>query len=164
GISQRQIVHGPAVGAHLGRQLEHAACPRLFVAEDRVGGTVRKCRLRVVRHGAQGTTRERARDSARRAPHVTPPRGHRGARSRTPSRFRPDLGDLSSRRAAPRGLARYTPAHATMDADNALSVHNLAFLEALQEAYEEDPNSVDPEWIPLLRDVSAQSDSSGRAG
>ena len=44
-----------------------------------------------------------------------------------------------------------------MDADNALSVHNLAFLEALQEAYEEDPSSVDPEWIPLLRDASTQS-------
>ncbi|MCA9681070.1 MAG: 2-oxoglutarate dehydrogenase E1 component, partial [Myxococcales bacterium] len=37
-----------------------------------------------------------------------------------------------------------------MDAEAALSVHNLAFLEALYEAYEADPSSVDPQWIPLL--------------
>ena len=39
-----------------------------------------------------------------------------------------------------------------MDAENALSVHNLAFLEALYEAYQSDPSSVDPEWIPFLQD------------
>jgi 2-oxoglutarate dehydrogenase E1 component len=37
-----------------------------------------------------------------------------------------------------------------MDAEAALSVHNLAFLEALYEAYERDPSSVDQQWIPLL--------------
>ena len=38
-----------------------------------------------------------------------------------------------------------------MDAEAALSVHNLAFLEALYEAWERDPASVDPQWIPLLQ-------------
>ncbi len=37
-----------------------------------------------------------------------------------------------------------------MDRETALSVHNLAFLEALLEQYEHDPGSVDPQWIPLL--------------
>jgi len=37
-----------------------------------------------------------------------------------------------------------------MDGERALSVHNLAFLEALLEDYRNDPSSVDPEWIPLL--------------
>ncbi len=39
-----------------------------------------------------------------------------------------------------------------MNGEAALSVHNLAFLEALYEAYEADPSSVDPQWIPLLED------------
>ncbi|MFV8749294.1 2-oxoglutarate dehydrogenase E1 component [Nannocystaceae bacterium ST9] len=45
-----------------------------------------------------------------------------------------------------------------MDAEAALSVHNLAFLEALYEAYERDPSSVDPQWVPLLegRDAEGQ--------
>ncbi len=45
-----------------------------------------------------------------------------------------------------------------MDAEAALSVHNLAFLEALYEAYERDPSSVDQQWIPLLegRDAEGQ--------
>ena len=38
-----------------------------------------------------------------------------------------------------------------MDRDRALSVHNLPFLEGLYEAYQRDPSSVPPEWIPLLR-------------
>ena len=37
-----------------------------------------------------------------------------------------------------------------MGREQALSVHNLPFLEALLEAWQEDPSSVDPEWIPLL--------------
>jgi 2-oxoglutarate dehydrogenase E1 component len=37
-----------------------------------------------------------------------------------------------------------------MDIESTLSGHNLAFLEALYEAYQRDPNSVDPEWIPVL--------------
>ncbi|MFO7566437.1 MAG: 2-oxoglutarate dehydrogenase E1 component [Enhygromyxa sp.] len=36
-----------------------------------------------------------------------------------------------------------------MDA-NGLSVHNLPFFEALYDAYERDPNSVDPKWLPIL--------------
>ncbi len=43
-----------------------------------------------------------------------------------------------------------------MDAEAALSVHNLAFLEALYEAYEQDPTSVDPQWIPLLEGKDAE--------
>jgi 2-oxoglutarate dehydrogenase E1 component len=41
-------------------------------------------------------------------------------------------------------------ANSAMDADSALSVHNLAFLESLQEAFDADPASVDPQWIPYL--------------
>jgi len=37
-----------------------------------------------------------------------------------------------------------------MDADAALSVHNLALFEALYDAYERDPSSVDPQWLPIL--------------
>ncbi|NVB39463.1 2-oxoglutarate dehydrogenase E1 component [Pseudenhygromyxa sp. WMMC2535] len=46
-----------------------------------------------------------------------------------------------------------------MDAEAALSVHNLAFLEALYEAYERDPSSVDPQWIPLLEDRQGEDSS-----
>lgn len=41
-----------------------------------------------------------------------------------------------------------------MDIESTLSGHNLAFLEALYEAYQKDPNSVDPEWLPVLRDLA----------
>ncbi|PRP91300.1 2-oxoglutarate dehydrogenase E1 component [Enhygromyxa salina] len=37
-----------------------------------------------------------------------------------------------------------------MDAEAALSIHNLAFFEALYEAWERDPSSVDPQWLPIL--------------
>ncbi|MGB1699322.1 MAG: 2-oxoglutarate dehydrogenase E1 subunit family protein, partial [Nannocystaceae bacterium] len=37
-----------------------------------------------------------------------------------------------------------------MDRERALSVHNLAFLEGLYEAYQRDPASVPSEWLPLL--------------
>ena len=37
-----------------------------------------------------------------------------------------------------------------MDADAALSVHNLALFEALYDAYDRDPSSVDPQWLPIL--------------
>jgi 2-oxoglutarate dehydrogenase E1 component len=40
---------------------------------------------------------------------------------------------------------------ASMD-PQALSVHNLPFFEALYEAYERDPSSVDPQWLPILFD------------
>ena len=37
-----------------------------------------------------------------------------------------------------------------MVADAALSVHNLALFEALYDAYDRDPSSVDPHWLPIL--------------
>jgi 2-oxoglutarate dehydrogenase E1 component len=37
-----------------------------------------------------------------------------------------------------------------MDAERSLSSHNIAFLEALYEQYEQDPASVDPEWRQLI--------------
>ncbi len=40
-----------------------------------------------------------------------------------------------------------------MDFQSTLSGHNLAFLEALYEAYRRDPSAVDPEWLPLLADL-----------
>ncbi len=40
-----------------------------------------------------------------------------------------------------------------MDIESTLSGHNLAFLEALYEAYQQDPSSVDPQWLPVLRDL-----------
>jgi 2-oxoglutarate dehydrogenase E1 component len=39
-----------------------------------------------------------------------------------------------------------------MDAEAALSVHNLAFFEALYDSYDRDPESVDPKWLPILFD------------
>ena len=45
-----------------------------------------------------------------------------------------------------------------MDIESTLSGHNLAFLEALYEAYQRDPNSVDPEWWPVLRDLGRRSE------
>ena len=44
-----------------------------------------------------------------------------------------------------------------MDIESTLSGHNLAFLEALYEAYQKDPNSVDPEWVPVLRDLERKN-------
>lgn len=49
-----------------------------------------------------------------------------------------------------------------MNGEAALSVHNLAFLEALYEAYEADPNSVDPQWIPLLEGRDPDDPSASR--
>ncbi|MBK7827300.1 2-oxoglutarate dehydrogenase E1 component [Nannocystis sp.] len=45
-----------------------------------------------------------------------------------------------------------------MDIESTLSGHNLAFLEALYEAYQRDPNSVDPEWVPVLRDLGRRTE------
>ena len=45
-----------------------------------------------------------------------------------------------------------------MDIESTLSGHNLAFLEALYEAYQRDPNSVDPEWWPVLQDLGRRSE------
>ncbi len=39
---------------------------------------------------------------------------------------------------------------ATMDAERSLTSHNIAFLEALYEQYERDPDSVDPKWRALI--------------
>jgi 2-oxoglutarate dehydrogenase E1 component len=50
-----------------------------------------------------------------------------------------------------------------MDGDSALSVHNLAFLEALYEQYQRDPSSVDPQWVPLLNGTP-DARPSARAG
>jgi 2-oxoglutarate dehydrogenase E1 component len=49
-----------------------------------------------------------------------------------------------------------------MDA-NALSVHNLPFFEALYDAYERDPGSVDPQWLPILFNGAAPSTARVRA-
>jgi 2-oxoglutarate dehydrogenase E1 component len=38
-----------------------------------------------------------------------------------------------------------------MDADSALSIFNLSFLEALSESFDRDPSSVDPAWHHLFR-------------
>ena len=42
-----------------------------------------------------------------------------------------------------------------MNGASARNAHNMAFLEALYEAYQRDPSSVDPEWIPLLESADA---------
>jgi 2-oxoglutarate dehydrogenase E1 component len=44
-----------------------------------------------------------------------------------------------------------------MDIESTLSGHNLAFLEALYEAYQRDPNSIDPDWLPVLRDLERKN-------
>jgi 2-oxoglutarate dehydrogenase E1 component len=48
-----------------------------------------------------------------------------------------------------------------MDIESTLSGHNLAFLEALYEAYQRDPNSVAPEWVPVLADLDRRSERAG---
>ncbi len=48
-----------------------------------------------------------------------------------------------------------------MDIESTLSGHNLAFLEALYEAYEQDPNSVDPQWVPILRELGGSGAAPG---
>lgn len=40
-----------------------------------------------------------------------------------------------------------------MDIESSLSGQNLAFLEALYEAYQRDPSSIDPQWIPVIEDL-----------
>jgi 2-oxoglutarate dehydrogenase complex dehydrogenase (E1) component-like enzyme len=49
-----------------------------------------------------------------------------------------------------------------MDIESTLSGHNLAFLEALYEAYQRDPNSVDPSGVPVLRDLDRRSERPAR--
>lgn len=46
-----------------------------------------------------------------------------------------------------------------MDFESTLSGHNLAFLEALYEAYQRDPSSVDADWIPVLKELEQRSSS-----
>ena len=48
-----------------------------------------------------------------------------------------------------------------MDIESTLSGHNLAFLEALYEAWQRDPNSVAPEWVPVLADLDRRSERAG---
>ena len=43
-----------------------------------------------------------------------------------------------------------------MGYESSLSGHNLAFLETLYEAYQVDPASVDPQWIPLFQELEAR--------
>jgi 2-oxoglutarate dehydrogenase E1 component len=50
-----------------------------------------------------------------------------------------------------------------MDIESTLSGHNLAFLEALYEAYQKDPNSVDPQWLPVLQELGAEAVADGSA-
>ncbi|MEE9382618.1 MAG: 2-oxoglutarate dehydrogenase E1 component [Nannocystaceae bacterium] len=45
-----------------------------------------------------------------------------------------------------------------MEPSSVLSVHNLAFLEGLSEAYDRDQNSVTPEWAAFLREARAFED------
>ncbi len=42
-----------------------------------------------------------------------------------------------------------------MGYESSLSGNNLEFLEALYEAYQADPSSVDPAWVPLFRELEA---------
>jgi len=51
-----------------------------------------------------------------------------------------------------------------MDFESTLSGHNLAFLEALYEAYQRDPNSVDADWIPVLRELEQRNTSTTTPG
>jgi 2-oxoglutarate dehydrogenase E1 component len=44
-----------------------------------------------------------------------------------------------------------------MDTDRTLSSHNIGFLEALYEQYEEDPESIDPEWRAIIERESQRS-------
>ncbi|MCH9680790.1 MAG: 2-oxoglutarate dehydrogenase E1 component, partial [Deltaproteobacteria bacterium] len=44
-----------------------------------------------------------------------------------------------------------------MDRDLALSIHNLPFLESIYEQYQEDPNSVDPQWRSLIAKLEAEA-------
>ncbi len=44
-----------------------------------------------------------------------------------------------------------------MDIESSLSGQNLAFLEALYEAYQRDPNSIDPQWIPVIEDLERRT-------
>ncbi|MEZ4426455.1 MAG: thiamine pyrophosphate-dependent enzyme [Nannocystaceae bacterium] len=46
-----------------------------------------------------------------------------------------------------------------MDIESSLSGHNLAFLEALYEAYQRDPDSIDPQWIPLIQDLEGRAEA-----
>ena len=49
---------------------------------------------------------------------------------------------MAPRKADSRGMG--------MDAERSLNSHNIAFLEALYEQYEQDPESVDPDWRALI--------------
>ncbi len=46
-----------------------------------------------------------------------------------------------------------------MDTERSLSSHNIAFLEALYEEFERDPNAIDPQWRALIEREQARGDS-----
>jgi 2-oxoglutarate dehydrogenase E1 component len=48
-----------------------------------------------------------------------------------------------------------------MDVEQTLSSHNIAFLEALYDAYEQDPESIDPEWRALIEYERARLGGNG---
>ncbi len=52
--------------------------------------------------------------------------------------------------------------NSTMDHESAFTVHNLAFVEELQEAYRRDPSSVDPQWLPYFDSNDATAPPSAR--
>ncbi|HET6583031.1 MAG TPA: 2-oxoglutarate dehydrogenase E1 component [Nannocystaceae bacterium] len=49
-----------------------------------------------------------------------------------------------------------------MDTDRLLSSHNVAFLEALYEAFERDPSSIAPEWRALIEHERARTSDGAR--
>ena len=48
-----------------------------------------------------------------------------------------------------------------MDAERTLNSHNIAFLEALYEEYERDPDAVDPSWRALIEHERARTNGAG---
>ncbi|MCA9716491.1 MAG: 2-oxoglutarate dehydrogenase E1 component, partial [Myxococcales bacterium] len=50
-----------------------------------------------------------------------------------------------------------------MGYETSLSGNNLAFLESLYEAYQADPDAVDPAWVPLFRELESGSPAAAEA-
>jgi 2-oxoglutarate dehydrogenase E1 component len=51
-----------------------------------------------------------------------------------------------------------------MFSDSLLSGSNLPFLEELYEAYQKDPSSVDPSWIPMFKQFKSNGNGNGNHG
>ncbi len=51
-----------------------------------------------------------------------------------------------------------------MDAERSLSSHNIAFLEAIYEQYEQNPESVDPQWRALIEYEAGRTGTNGHGG